>query len=195
MLPGCGLQVGARSIALPVEYNRPLRVSSRPFGTSAESKRFVEDRRRLRRLMRRRTSPLLPSSPPGVLPQCATRSAATQGEALGNRPNQGLRRPTWFFSFSLRFALAFGEFPSKFGIQKTRQRGGVQGELGDAALVVDRHGCTRRIGHGALDVVGMEMLMPNRRRGCWRRLLDRVPGEARIKEALGRATRRCWPKP
>lgn len=96
-----------------------------------------------------------------------------EGEAFRIAHQRLQRGPLGFELFLLRQFLAFGDL-LKLRVQ-LRQRAGVQAQLGDAALVIDRH--RGLVGDGALDVVDADVIAEDR--PCVRvRLLDGRAGEA-----------------
>ena len=100
--------------------------------------------------------------------------------------HQGLQRgPLGFELLLLGQLLAFGDL-LKLRVE-LRQLTGVQAQLGDAALVIDRHrGLVR---HGALDVVDADVIAEDRPR-VRVRLLDGRAGEAdeaRVRQGIAQA--------
>jgi hypothetical protein len=81
--------------------------------------------------------------------------------------------PLGFELLLLRQLLAFGDL-LKLRVQ-LRQLAGIQAQLGDAALVIDRH--RGLVGDGALDVVDADVIAKDRPR-VRVRLLDGRAGEA-----------------
>ena len=94
-------------------------------------------------------------------------------EALGIAHQRFNGGPLGFQLFLLRELFAFGDL-LELRIEPG-QLGGIEGQLGDAAFVVDRHGGL--VGHGALDVVDGDVVAEHRP-GVGVGLLDRRAGEA-----------------
>ncbi len=86
--------------------------------------------------------------------------------------------------------LAFGDF-LKLRVE-LRQLGGVQAELGNAALVIDRH--RGLVGDGALDVVDADVIAEDRPR-VRVRLLDGRAGDWREAGPTDRDNAQLWAQP
>ena len=143
----------------------------------------------MRRLMQ--TIIALPSIASSALLEMRHQVGGDERDALRIADQRLQRGPLGLELLLLRQLLAFGDLLEL--LVDLRQLGGVQAQLGDAALVVDRH--RGLVGDGALDVVDADVIAEDRPR-VRVGLLDGRAGEAderrirqRVAQVAGRGRR------
>ncbi len=133
-----------------------------------------------------------------ALPSIASTGAFEMLHQIGGDQRDALRSPTSASSAAhlvLSFSLCVSSSPSVISSNSSSSFGSslcVQTELGDAALVVDRH--RGLVGHGALDVVDGDVVAEHRPRvGVG--LFDRRAGEADERRVRQRIAQMCRARP